>query len=180
MRRWRAGTGLLLLVALLGSAWAGPGGGPAGDKGKDKDKDKDKDKEKDRQVVEVEVWAIRATTKNSDISKELEDLAKVLKKQFKYTGFKQEKTASKKDVSLGKDFSTDLIGNYKVAITPKELKEESKQKRIKLDVAITRHEGKEDKKVLNTTVTIEAGALLPIGCGPLEDGDYLIIAVRAR
>jgi len=153
MRRWPAFL-LLLVMGLVGPVytWAD-----------------------DKKPVNVEVWVIRATTKNKEISKELKSLAETLKKQFKYTGFKLEKRIAKR-VELGKSFKADLIGGYKLTLTAKA----RLSKRVQLQLAVSKRVGKKDKTVLNTTVTIKAGPLLPVGGLPLKGGDKLILAVRAR
>lgn len=133
----------------------------------------------DKRPVEVEVWTIRATTKNAEISEELRGLARVLKKQFKYTGFKIEKKADRR-VELGKAWKLDLIGDYLLSVTPKTRSDS----RIQLELAVRKRlveKGKKkEKTVLKTTLTLKSGPLMPLGCGPLEDGDYLITAIRAR
>ena len=67
---------LALTIGLLGTS-----AGLAQDKG-------------DKKSTDIQVWAIRATTKNKDISPELKRIAEELKKQFKFTGFKLEKSAT--------------------------------------------------------------------------------------
>lgn len=132
----------------------------------------------DKAPVEIEVWVIRATKQNKDVSKELTDLADALKKQFKYTGFDLAKKISKKDLGLGKTHKADMIDGYQIAVTPKA----RTGKRIQVELQITRRVGKDKKEetVLKTTMTIPSGPFLPVGCGPLSGGDYLITAVRAR
>ena len=128
-----------------------------------------------KQPADVQVWAIRATTKNSEISPELRGLADALKKQFKYTGFKLEKRADGR-VAVGEAYTVELLEGYKAAVTPKERTGE----RMQLQVVVSKREGNRDKPVVNTTYTVGAGSFLPIGCGSLSGGDYLIVAVRAR
>ncbi len=136
----------------------------------------------DKKSVEVEIWAVRATTKNKEISKELREskelheLVKVLKKQFKYTGFKLEKKIPRKKVELNKPWKVNLIGDYKVAFTPKA----RESKRIKYELVVTKRVKKKDKPVLKTTVTSKSGPWVPYGCGSLKGGDYLIMLVRVR
>lgn len=125
----------------------------------------------DKSPVNMEVWSIRATTKNSDISPELKGLANALKQQFKYTGFKLEKRSPGR-APLGKSFSATLIGGYQATVTPKS----RAGKKIQLQVVVS----KGGKAVINTTFTVEAGKLVALGAGPLDGGDYLISAVRAR
>jgi hypothetical protein len=160
MQCWRAILLPLILALVI----------PAGTLGDDKDKDKDK-------AVELEIWAIRATTKNKEVSKELTEIADVLKKSFKFTGFKLEKKHSGK-ADMGKSFSAEVTGGYTVTVTPTERTE--KDKKITLKVVVTKGKGKDEKKPLNVTCTLEVGKLLPAGGLPLDDGDNLIVAVRAR
>ena len=132
-----------------------------------------------KRPVQVEVWTIRATTKNAEISPELRGLAKVLKKQFKYTGFKLEKKAANR-TALNNAWKTDLIGGYRIRVTPKS----RSGSRIQLELAvlkqITDKGKKKEKTVLKTTLTVKPGPLMPVGCGSLDGGDYLITAIRAR
>lgn len=152
-----------LLLGLLGLVLCAPAGAWAADEDTD-----------------LEVWAVRATKKNKDVSKELKDLARLLEKQFKYTGFKLEKKAAQR-VGLGKAFRSDLLENYQVSVTPQERSE----RRVKLEVVVARKvkdkDGKEKAEtVLKTTLTTQAGPFVPVGCGSLANGDYLILLVRAR
>ena len=91
---------LALLIGLLGA-----NAGLAQDKG-------------DKKSADIQVWAIRATTKNKDISPELKRIAEKLKKQFKFTGFKLEKNATG-TAEIGKAYSTPLIGGYPASVTPR-------------------------------------------------------------
>ncbi|MFH1747549.1 MAG: hypothetical protein ABIG44_10945 [Planctomycetota bacterium] len=125
----------------------------------------------DSDPADMEIWSIRATTKNTVISPELKGLAEALKKQFKYTGFKLEKRSTGRS-DLGKPFSADLLGGYKATVTPKS----RSGKKITLQVVAT----KGGKNIISTTYTTDVGKLFPLGIGPLDGGDYLIIAVRAR
>ncbi len=149
MKRWRE-LAVLSLILAIGSAPAVAG---------------------DKDPVDMEIWSIRATTKNNDISPELKGLAKTLKKQFKYTGFKLEKK-SRGRADLGKSFSVTLIGGYQATVTPKS----RSGKKIQIQVVVS----KDKKSVINTTYTVDAGKLMPISAGPLDGGDQLIVAVRAR
>jgi hypothetical protein len=129
----------------------------------------------DKKPVDVEIWVIRATTKNDKVSAELRDLADALKKQFKYTGFELAKKLPGR-AELGKSFSGSLLASYKATVTPKE----REGNRVKLQLVVTTQEDKKQKTVLNVTATHKAGPLVPYGCGSLAGGDYLIIAVRVR
>jgi hypothetical protein len=131
----------------------------------------------DNQPFQVEVWAVRATTKNKDVAPELRELAKSLQKQFKYTGFKLERRTSER-AEPGKPFTTTLIEGYEVKITPQGRADGDKQ--VKLDIEVTKREGQKRTSVLKCTVTNRAGTLVPYGCGSLANDDYLIMAIRAR
>lgn len=125
----------------------------------------------DRQSAAIQVWAIRATTKNKDISPELRGIADKLKKQFKYTGFKLERKATG-TVAIGKAFTTGLIGDYQAKITPKR----NDGKRVQLQVEVIKGES----RVFNATVTLPAGQFQLAGGWSLGGGDALIMAVSAR
>jgi hypothetical protein len=125
----------------------------------------------DRKSADIQVWSIRATTKNKDISPELRDIADKLKKQFKFTGFKLEKTSTGQ-AAIGKTFTASLIGGYTASVTPKK----SEDKRITLEVEVRK--GKDRK--LNATVTVSAGTFQLFGGLALDGGDQLIVAVSAK
>ncbi len=125
----------------------------------------------DRKSADIQVWAIRATTKNNDISPELKSIADKLKKQFKYTGFKLEKQASGK-ADIGKSFTTPLIGDYQAKVTPKK----NDGKRVELQIEVSK--GKD--RVLNTTVTLPVEQSQLMGGWKLDDTDALIVAVSAK
>ncbi len=125
----------------------------------------------DNENVAVQVWAIRATRKNSVVSPELKSIADQLKKQFKYTGFKLEAQRSG-TVGLGQTYSTSLIGGYSAKITP----EKHDGKRVQLQVEILK--GKERK--LRATVTLSVGRFQFFGGQSLTGGDALIVGTAAR
>ncbi len=147
-----------MLAGVVTVAWLGAGLVAA--------QDRDEGKKTDLQV-----WAIRATTKNKDVSPELRDIADKLKKQFKYTGYKLEKRASG-SAAIGKDFTADLIGGYSTKITPKRYD----GKKVTLQVVLLK--GKESK--LDTTVTLNAREFTLIGGPALDGGDVLILAVSGK
>jgi hypothetical protein len=119
----------------------------------------------------VEVMAIRATTKSSEISPELKAIADKLKSQFKFTGFKLERRASGNG-STDKPYTAALVGGYSVRVAPR-----SKEgKRVQLEVKVLRG----DQTVQSATVTVTAGQSQLFGGMPLEGGDQLIVAVAAR
>lgn len=127
--------------------------------------------QEDRKSADLQVWTIRATTKNSEISPELRTIAEQLKKQFKYTGFKLERRSAGK-ADLGKAFSTTLIGGYQARVTP----QKHDGQRVTLQVEVM----KGDQRQFNATVTLEAGKFQLQGGWALEGGDALIVAVAAR
>lgn len=129
----------------------------------------------DKKPAEVQIWTIRATTKNKNISPELRSLAKALKQQFKYTGFKLEKRSNGRSAP-GQSYKTSLIAGYKASVTLKQ----RLHKRLQFRVLVTKRVGKKDVKVMDTTVTVSAGPFTLYGGWKLTDGDALIMAVRAR
>ena len=153
MQPWPRRATLTLIVIFAGSLAA---------LGQQKDEPKSAD---------LQVWSIRATTKNKDISPELRDLADKLKKQFKFTGFKLEKRDSGK-TDFGKTFTQTLIGGYEARVTP----QKRDDKRITLQIEVVK--GKD--RQLNTTITLDAGKFQLWGGWSLEGGDALIVAVSAK
>ncbi len=145
---------LLLLVGVGGLAVAG-----------------DRLQEPKKDSFQLDVWTIRATTKNADISPELKDLAEMLKKQFKYTGFKLEKKASGK-ADRNQTWSVELIEAYTAKVTPKG----RDKNKVQLNVEILQ----KDKSKLNSTYTAEAEKFLAIGGYALSGGDSLLVALRAK
>ncbi len=122
-------------------------------------------------ATNIQVLAIRATTKNTEISPELKQIADKLKKQFNFTGFKVEarRTGS---AALGKSFDTALTGGYFAKITPKK----NDGKRVELQIQVT----KGSRAVLNTTLSADAGKFALQGGWDLDGGDKLIVAVAAK
>ena len=129
----------------------------------------------DDKPVNLQVWTIRATTKNKDISGELKGIADQLKKQFKYTGFKLEKRGGGQ-AAIGKKFSTGLIGGYEVNITPKR----RDGSRVQVQVEFLKAEKDRKVRVLNATVTLPAGQFQLFGGWKLNATDALIVAVSGR
>jgi len=127
----------------------------------------------EKKTAEVQVWAIRATTRNAEISPELRPIADKLKSQFKYTGFKLEKR-EKGTTETGRALSVALVGGYSAAVTPKSVDEQ----RVQLQIQV-RKSG-EDKPRLDATLTINAGEFQLSGGWDLGEGDALIVAVAAR
>lgn len=126
-------------------------------------------------TVQLQVWAIRATTRNKEISPELKSIAELLKKHAKYTGFKLEARRSG-SAELEQKFSAPLVGPYHVEITPKS----HDGKRVQFQLTLLRVEDKKKTPVLNTTVTLNEGKFQLIAGPELDQGDVLIIAVSAR
>lgn len=127
----------------------------------------------EKKTAEVQVWAIRATTRNAEISPELRPIAEKLKAQFKYTGFKLEKR-EKGTTETGKALSVTLVGGYSATVTPRSVDEQ----RVQLQIQV-RKSG-EDKPRLDATLTINAGEFQLSGGWDLGEGDALIVAVAAR
>lgn len=129
----------------------------------------------DEKPVALQVWTIRATMKNKDISPELKSLAEKLKNQFKYTGYKLEKRGTG-SAAIDKEFKTGLIAGFEARITPKRRDGERVQLQVEVFKAI------KDKKVrmLSATVTIPAGQFQLFGGWDIEDSDKLIMAVSGK
>lgn len=128
-------------------------------------------KKEERKSADIQVWSIRATTKNKEISKELRELADKLKRDFKFTGFKLEQRASGSE-AIGKVYSASLTGGYQAKVTPKS----NDGKQVKLQVEVLK--GKDSK--LNTTITVRPGQFQLLGGMLLDGGDQLIVAVSAK
>lgn len=124
--------------------------------------------QEERQTATIQVMAIRATTKNNDISPELRGIADALKRQFKFTGFKLERRASG-SAKIGEAYSTPLTGDYTAKITP--TKNDGKRITMRIEVM----QGSERR--LNTTVTVDARRYQLSGGFSLGGGDELIVAV---
>ncbi len=123
-----------------------------------------------RKSADIQIWGIRATTKNKQISPALKKIAKQLKKQFKYTGFLLESQHAAK-VNVGSSTGAKLAGGHVANV---KLKQHG-GKRITVEVEVSK--GK--KKIINSTVTVNAGRfqLFAISLG---GGEALIVAVSAR
>lgn len=136
-----------------------------------------------KKEVRVEVWAIRATMTNKDVDKDLRQIAKLLEKKFKYTGFKVEKKVGKK-VELGTEFTADLIQKYRVTAKPLGVKDGKLEIELTLDELVKQNKDdpkKNEYKVhFRGKLKMEPGPLLPVGGLPLEGGDTLIVALRVR
>jgi hypothetical protein len=128
-------------------------------------------KKEERKSAEIQVWSIRATTKNKEISPELRELAEKLKKEFKFTGFKLEEKASG-SASIDETYSTKLPGGYQANVMPKSIE----GKKVQLAIEILK--GKDSK--VKSKVTIAAGQFQLFGGLSLDHGDQLIVAVSAK
>ena len=111
----------------------------------------------DAEKVELQVWTIRATRSNQEISPELKPLAELLKKTFKFTGYKLVKTDSAA-VEIKQPFKT----------------------KITLKIRITERQGKKDIDKLSTSVSLTAGRFQLFGGWKLKGDDVLIVAVSAK
>ncbi|HEY3243964.1 MAG TPA: hypothetical protein VGM03_11505 [Phycisphaerae bacterium] len=127
--------------------------------------------------VTFQIWSIRATHSDKEISKELEKLADALKKTFKYTGYKLLKT-DKTSAELNKSVTSTLPGPYKLTLTPQKRADE----KITYKLQITERKGDKDVEKLNTTVAItpERFQLTGGSAYKLEGGDDLIIAISVK
>lgn len=125
--------------------------------------------------VAVQIWAIRATKSNSDISPELKSFAEKLKKDFKFTGYKLEKKAGG-SVEIGKTFKTRLIGQYSAEVTPSAKKGNT----VTLKLRILERQGDKQVPKVSTTLTLSGGKFQLVGGPSLGGGDVLIVAVSAR
>ncbi len=123
-----------------------------------------------RSTVQFQVLGIRATKKNSEVSPELKRLAELLKKRYKYTGFKLVKRVSE-SVRLNKTLTVAMIDSCTVKITP----QSRKDKQVRMIVEIQ----KGSKKVLRITATGESGRT-QFYAADLDNGDALIIAITPR
>lgn len=121
--------------------------------------------------ADVQVWVIRATTSNSDISPELKSLADSLKKQFKFTGYKLVKKNSK-SVAIAGDWPVDLVSPFKATVTV------TKKTSDKITLKIVVNEGSKEKQ--STTISLPAGQFSLQGGWDLSGGDKLIIAVSGK
>ncbi len=122
------------------------------------------------ETVDVEVWAIRATKKNAEVSPELRPHVDRLKK-LGHTGFMLERRDAGK-VEVGKEFRAGLIAAHSAAVTP------TKRTGNKVDMKIVVNDG--DKIILNTSVTLTAGQSQIIFGPELPGGDTLVVAVSGR
>ncbi len=123
--------------------------------------------------VEVQVLVIRATTKNKDVSPELKDLAKQLREQFKYTGFKLEKRLSGQ-TELGAAYKTPLIEDYEASLTPGK----RDGKRLTMQMRVSKKG--EEKPKIDMNATITEGEFQLAGGWDLKGGDALIVGFTGK
>ncbi len=160
----------LFLLLAIGAAplWAG---------------DQDKRDDDRKPAIELQVLVIRATTSNSDVSAELKSLAEKLKKQFKFTGFKLEKTLRGR-ARVDEKYSADLLSDFRVEITPQK-PEKGDDAKLNLSVEVFRREKDKDGKPrdvskLKTSIRNEPGASSLLGGWDLGKGDALILAISGK
>lgn len=125
--------------------------------------------------VQLQVWTIRATRANQEISPQLKPLARTLNKTFNFTGYKLVKSVSP-TVNLHQPFTTALAGAYETTITPSAKLE----KKIKLKVQVVERTAKQSIKKLTTTVTLRERRFQLFGGWRLDGQDVLILAVSAK
>lgn len=125
--------------------------------------------------VTVEVWAIRATTRNTEVSPELRNLARQLRRQFKFTGLKLEGRKTDR-AELNKTVSSRMPGNYEVVVTP--LRKEGERVTLRVEAYERRPDGR--KKRADYKITINAGCFQFWGGLALDHGDELIFGVSAK
>lgn len=125
--------------------------------------------------LDVQVWAIRATQSNSEVSPELKPLVEQLKKQFKFTGYKVEKKAGGKG-GINETVRADLIEAYQAEVVPVRVE----NGRVEVKITLFKDEKGKRKPILRTTACAERGKFMLAGGQPLSVGDTLIVAVAAR
>ena len=160
--RGRGGPGRLMrLVAVLWLAWTAVAVGQADDP----------------RSQTVTVLAIRATRSNKEVSPELRSIAKALRRQFRYTGYKLVRRHVAR-TRMGRAVTADLGQRFKAAVTP--LKRD--KSRVELRLKVTQREGRKDKTRLDTTVKLPAGRYYLVGGWKYapDSEDVLIVAVAVR
>jgi len=133
--------------------------------------------QKNAGTFEISIQAIRATKSHTKVSPELRKIADELKQRFSYTGFTLE-AEKLGQATKGKAYAANLVAGYKAQVTPLERAGE----RVTLKVEISQREGKTDKRLLSTTVTIDRGKSYLQGGWRIDSKskDVLIVAVSAR
>ena len=84
--------------------------------------------------AQIEILAIRGTTKNAEVSPELKDIAAGLQKSLKLTGLKLEKPAFSGKATTKQPYETALSAGYKSKVTFVE----RKVNRITIKIEVTR------------------------------------------
>lgn len=129
----------------------------------------------DRDAVQIEVWAIRATKANNDISPELRSIADDLKKRFNYTGFKLEDRRSGA-ARTGREFEARLSGGHRCTVEPVG----REKQRITANVVVIKE--KERKQLARTKVDVRAGAAHLMGGWRFDEKsqDAMVLLIRMR
>lgn len=133
----------------------------------------------DNRPVKLETKVIRATTRDSTISPALRSLAAQLKKSFRFSGYHllSENSAQ---VKLGQEHRVALPHNYEASFKP----EKRDGKRIVMRVEIfelSKQDGKTQRKSkLRTVLKMESGAATMVGGLRIDQGDTLILALKAE
>ena len=125
--------------------------------------------------VAVQIWTIRATRSNDEVSPQLKPLVKALQNSFKFSGYKLVRSETR-EVELKKTVTSSLTGPFKVKVTPTEKAEG----RITLQVEVTERQGDRDVRKLNTVVALKPERFQLFGGWKLEKEDVLIVAVSAK
>ena len=125
----------------------------------------------------VTVLAIRATRDNKEVSPELRSIAKALRRQFRYTGYKLVRKHTAR-TPIGKATTADLGNGFKALVTPTK----RDKSRVELRLKVTQREGRKDRIRLDTTVRLPPGRYYLVGGWKYAAGsdDVLIVAVAAR
>lgn len=126
-----------------------------------------------RRDFEVEVWAIRATKSNDEISPELRSIAGELKERFRYRGFKLEKR-DRGSARPGQEFEARLGGGHRCTVKPIE-----RDKR-RIVAQVTAEKG--GREVAKTKIEVRAGAAHLMGGWKYDDkgADAMVLLVRIR
>lgn len=124
--------------------------------------------------VEVQVWSIRATNKNDDVSPELKPLAEALKKTFKFKGYKLVKSETQSVTAQATRFK--LPASYYMDVTY----QQRTNGKIKLKCEVIHREDDKELKKLSTVIAVKPEKFQLFGGWTFEDEDVLIIALSAK
>ncbi|MBK8913740.1 MAG: hypothetical protein IPM64_03900 [Phycisphaerales bacterium] len=124
--------------------------------------------------AEVQLLVIRATDKNDTVDPELREIADMLKKQYRLTGFKLE-TKVVKSVALNTAV-TATHKNYTASVTPTKREE----RKVELVVSVTRREGDKDRVLIDKSKTHSTQGKLALYGGFRDGDDTLIFAAGAK